>query len=110
MADKDLVYLRDILDNIAILEGFLKGVNKQKFFSDLEKQFAVARCLEIVGEGSGKLSDSFKREHADIDWRGLKSMRNLLIHEYAYVDNEELWQACKSDIPDFKKRLEQILN
>ena len=108
MASPDAAYARDILDTIAILEGFLKAVSKQAFFADLEKQFAVARSLEIIGEASSKLSEEFRNKHTEIDWRGLKSMRNLLIHEYAYVDGEEIWKAWETDIPDLKAKLEEV--
>jgi len=50
MDNRDAVYIEDILENIKNLEAFLVGVTKEKFFSDLEKQFAVARALEIIGE------------------------------------------------------------
>ena len=105
MDNRNTVYIEDILENIKNLEAFLHDATKEDFFADLEKQFAVARALEIIGEASAKLSEDFCREHSEIDWRGLKSMRNLLIHEYAYVDAEEVWKACQTDIPDLKTKL-----
>jgi uncharacterized protein with HEPN domain len=35
-------------------------------------------------------------------------MRNLLIHEYAYVDADEVWKACQVDIPDLKEKIKKI--
>ncbi|MCL5666494.1 MAG: DUF86 domain-containing protein [Patescibacteria group bacterium] len=109
MANAETAYLQDILDNIGILEKFLSGVGKDAFFSDLEKQFAAARALEIIGEASAKLSEDFRTKHPEIDWRGLKSMRNLLIHEYAYVDAGEVWKAGQNDVPDLKAKIKTIL-
>jgi uncharacterized protein with HEPN domain len=65
--------------------------------------------LEIIGEASGKLSKTFRDEHPEIDWRGLKSMRNLLIHQYAYVDADEVWKACQVDVPDLKQKISKII-
>ena len=101
----DTAYVEDILENIKNLEIFLRGVTKDNFLADLEKQFAVARALEIIGEASAKLSEEFQSKYPEIDWRGLKSMRNLLIHEYAYVDAEEVWKACQEDVPGLKEKL-----
>lgn len=109
MDNKDIAYLQDILENVKILDGFLQNVSKEDFFGDLEKQFAVSRALEIAGEASAKLSENFRNEHSEIDWRGLKSMRNLLIHEYAYVDADEVWKACQVDVPDLKQKILKIL-
>lgn len=108
MENRDLVYVEDILENIKNIEKFLNNVTKEEFFSDLEKQFAVSRALEIIGEASAKLSEDFQHQHKGIDWRGMKSMRNLLIHEYAYVDAEEVWKACKEDVPELKKTLSSL--
>ncbi len=109
MADNQIAYLQDILDNIEILESFMRGVSREAFLSDMEKQFASARALEIVGEASAKLSEDFRSQHSEIDWRGLKSMRNLLIHEYAYVDAEEVWKAYQSDVPELKNKILTLL-
>jgi len=108
--NRDIAYIEDILENIKNLETFLGKATKEDFFADLEKQFAVARALEIIGEASAKLSEEFRDQHPEIDWRGLKSMRNLLIHEYAYVDAEEVWKACQEDIPDLKNKINHIKN
>lgn len=105
----DSAYLQDILNNINFLGMFLVGVDKEQFFSNIEKQFSVARALEIIGEASGKLSEDFRNQHSEIDWRGLKSMRNILIHEYAYVDADEVWKACQSDVPELKQKILQIV-
>jgi uncharacterized protein with HEPN domain len=110
MGNNNTAYLQDILENIKILDGFLQKVSKEDFFADLEKQFAVARALEIIGEASGKLSDEFRNQHSEIDWRGLKSMRNLLIHEYAYVDADEVWKACQVDVPDLKQKILKLIS
>jgi uncharacterized protein with HEPN domain len=110
MGNNDSAYLQDILENIKILEDFLRGVSKESFFDNLEKQFAVARALEIIGEASGKLSEDFRIKHPEINWRAIKSMRNILIHEYAYVDTDEVWTACQLDIPDLKTKILKITN
>ena len=88
----------------------MSGVQKESFLKNVEKQFAAARVLEILGEASAKLTDEFKQAHPEIDWRGLKSMRNLLIHDYAVVDPEELWKAWEADIPSLKESVRSVLN
>ncbi|MBI5220767.1 MAG: DUF86 domain-containing protein [Candidatus Liptonbacteria bacterium] len=69
--DRIVAYLRDILENIWIVEQFIRGVTPEDFYSDLEKQFAVARALEIIGEASAKLSEDFRAKYTEVDWRGL---------------------------------------
>ncbi len=85
-------------------------MTKETFLSDLEKQFACARALEIVGEASAKLPEEFRLTHLEIDWRSMKAMRNVLIHEYAYVDPEEIWKTYISDVPLLKEKIKYPLS
>ena len=98
-------YLRHIIEETEFILKETNNISKDNFYLNPVLKRAVVRSLEIIGEASAKLSEDFLSEHPEIDWRGLKSMRNLLIHEYAYVDAEEVWKACQTDIPNLKTKL-----
>ncbi len=36
-------------------------------------------------------------------------MRNILIHEYAYVDADEMWKAWQKEIPDLKRKISRMI-
>jgi len=57
---RDEVYLRHILDAISNIEKFMEDVSKEAFLSNVEKQYAVLRGLEIIGEATKNLSEKFK--------------------------------------------------
>lgn len=63
------------------------------------RQDAVMRQLEILGEATKRLSDSFRAEHEEIPWRGIAGMRDILIHAYDHVDVVEVWRVAVEDIP-----------
>ena len=44
------VYLQDILESIEHIQRFLDGVMEEEFYENVEKQDAVLRRLEIIGE------------------------------------------------------------
>jgi len=44
------VLIEHILENIELIEEYLKGVSKEEFFRSREEQDAVIRRLEIIGE------------------------------------------------------------
>jgi uncharacterized protein with HEPN domain len=46
----DEAYLKHILDAISNIERFTEGLTKEEFFRNVEKQYAVLRELEIIGE------------------------------------------------------------
>lgn len=101
------------------LEHMLDACEKIIRFTDVdysvyeasdEKQAAVARYYEILGEASGKVSDAVKRKHREIPWRIAICLRNILIHDYVKVDYDELWKTAKNDIPVLRTQLQNILN
>lgn len=47
---KSVVYLQDILESINYIQRFIEGVSEDEFYNNVEKQDAVLRRLEIIGE------------------------------------------------------------
>lgn len=59
---------------------------KIRFFRSSLIQDGIIRNLEIIGEAANQLDPSFQASYQEIDWRGIISLRNLLIHQYHRVD------------------------
>lgn len=75
---------------------------------DADKQDLVVHFLEIIGEATAHLSESFRKEHKNIPWCEMKDLRNLLIHQYFHIDPREIWTISVTDIPVLIKDLEKI--
>ena len=105
------IFLKHIRDSINDIETYIKNVTLEEFleYKNKEKQDAVVRRIEIIGEAARNIPDDFKKNYHDISWREIAGMRNKLIHEYFGVDLELVWEVVKNDIPQLKKRLEKIL-
>ena len=79
---KDSVYLAHILEAISDIEQFMAGVPEKEFLGAKEKQYAVLRALEIIGEATKNLSSDLKSANPQVDWRNIAGMRDKLIHAY----------------------------
>jgi uncharacterized protein with HEPN domain len=86
-----------------------RGLTKEEFFENVEKQYAVLRGLEIIGEATKNLSRELKAKHREIPWREIAGMRNKLIHEYFGVKLELVWVTIKNKLPEFKNQVLRIL-
>ncbi|GAB6888522.1 hypothetical protein JCM13304A_20210 [Desulfothermus okinawensis JCM 13304] len=48
-------------------------------------------------------------KYPNIDWKGVKGMRDIISHHYFDVDAEIIYEVCKNKIPELKKTIDQIL-
>ena len=103
------VYLQDILESIEHIQKFLDGVSENKCYENVEKQDAVLRRLEIIGEAVKHLSEEIREGHPDIPWRQIAGMRDIIIHEYFGVTLEMVWIVATVDILDLKSKVEEII-
>lgn len=42
--------------------------------------------------------------------KGMKQMRNVLVHRYPYVDDEKIYRSLTTEIRDFNVFIDEILN
>ena len=50
-------YLNDILENIKDINVFIADIDYDDLKSDKKTQYAVIRCLEVIGEAAKKIPD-----------------------------------------------------
>ena len=78
MTEKDIVFLKNILENIIDIEKFVRGVSKKELEKNKEKLNAIIRSIEIIGEASKNISEDFKVQHKEISWKEIIGTRDIL--------------------------------
>jgi uncharacterized protein with HEPN domain len=106
---KDKIYIQHILEAISDIEKFTENVPKGEFYKNKEKQYAVLRALEIIGEATKNLSRDLRKKYPEVPWRDISGMRDKLIHHYFGVKLELVWETINNRIPKLKEQLLKIL-
>ena len=110
MEKNNKVYLEDIVSAIKlILEEYIAGIDFDKFDKDKKTQDAVIRQIAIIGEAIGKLDKDFVSSHPELPTKEAVAMRNVLVHDYDWVDTKEVWKTIQKDLPELKNLVEKIL-
>lgn len=103
------ILLREMLDSIARIQRYIQGTTEAQFRQNLEKQDAVIRRLEVLGEAAAQLPADWRTQHPAIPWRIIADTRNRLIHGYFNVDVSIVWQTISHDIGPLEIELQNIL-
>lgn len=106
--NRDQVYLRHILDAIEKIESYV-AVGHDTFMAETHWQDAVIRQLEIIGEATKHLSNDLRSQHAEVPWRRVAGLRDVLIHDYMGIDVVAVWEITQREIPQLKQQIEAIL-
>jgi|SRR5690554_359385 len=100
-----------IIDSIEKIEFILKDVEFEKFEGNFEKQLAVERLLEIIGEASKHISEEILYdEEVSTPWEKVISTRNFLSHEYFRIDYDLVYKIATIDIIPLKEDILRIKN
>jgi uncharacterized protein with HEPN domain len=64
-------FLNDIIMSMEISQDFISDQTIESFAKDQKTQFAVIRCLEIIGEATKQLPASLRSTHPEIPWKAM---------------------------------------
>lgn len=109
MKKNNFGYIKDILEYISHIEKFLANVEKEELFFNTEKEFAIIRSFEVIGEASKNVDKQFKLKYNHIPWREMGTFRNVSIHDYDRLVVNTIWKTAKEKLPKLKSQLLQIL-
>ncbi|MGO9271995.1 MAG: DUF86 domain-containing protein [Terriglobia bacterium] len=99
---------RDILQAARLIGTYVKDVTEGEFRQDTEKQDAVIRRIEIIGEATAHLNERTRQAVAELPFRKMRGMRNIVAHDYAGVDIGIVWEVATIYVPEVRIVLEKF--
>lgn len=100
--------LRDILHAARLIASYVKGSTEEAFQENTEKQDAIVRRLEIIGEAAVHLSDDTRQAMPELPFRKMRGMRNIVAHDYANVDLRIVWEVATVHVAELRDVLERF--
>jgi len=70
---------------------------------------AIAKRLEEIGEVAKRLAPETLATMPDVNWRGVKGMREVIAHDYDEVDVEVLAGVVRDNLPGLRAAVSRAL-
>ena len=106
---RDKGRLEHIFEAIEKALEFTENVSFDEYKTNTMLRYAVIKCLEIVGEASYKLTNEFREQHREIEWKKIIAMRHILVHGYYQIEDAIVWETTKNYLPLLKEQIRKII-
>ncbi|MFN3640931.1 MAG: DUF86 domain-containing protein [Flavobacterium sp.] len=108
--ENDKANLEEINYAVSHIELYVSPINSiEELLQNHLVYDAIQMNFIIIGEASKRISQELKKKYPEIDWKGIVSYRNFVVHEYFGVDVKILWSAIIYELPKLKSTVKQIL-
>ncbi len=116
----DISLVREIvnqmLEGIERIERRFNGIGNPNDFASsnegIDRLDAICMMLIAIGESCkhlDKITDgTLFVKYPEIDWKGVKGIRDIISHHYFDINSEIVYSVCKKHIPELKKALQKM--
>jgi uncharacterized protein with HEPN domain len=120
MYDKDVVLeiLNSILYAAEKIQKKMRLIGSPEDFyaSEDKRDILDVVCMQLTAIGEGlkqvdKLTEGrLFADYSQVDWKGLKGIRDVIAHQYFDISAEAVFEGCKRDIPLLMEAVKIIIN
>ena len=108
METDQLGRLHDILEAARLIASYIQDTTETDFCANTEKQGAVIRRIEIIGEAAAHLTETTRQAVRELPFRKMRGMRNIVAYDYANVDLKIVWEVATVHVPEICAVLEKF--
>ena len=105
------MYLRDINEAAEAIVAYTAGATFEDYERTRLLRSAVEREFTIIGEAVRQLArHSAETVEGISDYRDIIGFRIVLTHDYRSVENDTVWDAIQTDIPQLIRQTRALLD
>ena len=100
--------IQDILHAIARIGTCIDGMTFEAFAADQRTIEAVQFNLIVIGEAARYVPEEVVARHAEVPWREMRGLRNVIAHGYFSVSLQIIWTTITADLPPLIAALDAV--
>ena len=92
--------VRHMLDAMERITELSRGLEREQLRRHEGTTEMILFNLMVLGEAANNITREFAEKNPDVDWKGLAGVRHKIVHDYADIDYDTIWDILQNDIPD----------
>jgi uncharacterized protein with HEPN domain len=106
---RDDALLLDMLNASTDAVSFTAEIDQPQFHASRLHQYAVIRCLTVIGEAASRVSREFRNQHPEIEWQAIVGMRHCGVHKYGAIKLDVVSGAVHTKLPELIAILQPLI-
>lgn len=109
LGQRDRRALEDLVE-FAETGARLIARGRKAYDEDEMLRLAAESVIHRLGEAVSRLSDDVVAANPQVQWRGMKGMRNVVAHVYGAIDHNLVWNSLADHLPGDAAEVQKILD
>jgi uncharacterized protein with HEPN domain len=109
MTPRDREILRRIIECIDAVDEYIARVGANWADDDMAVD-AIAKRIEEIGEVAKRLTPEALATMPGVNWRGVKGIREVIVHDYVDVEIDELADVVANYLPGLRAEVGKALS
>ena len=99
-----------IIEHCKRIEEKISFATRETFDENKDIEEIVCFNLLQIGELAKSLSDEFLTKYNEVDWKGIKGMRDQVAHGYGTIDLDKIWKSASQEVKPLREYCQLILD
>ena len=87
-----------------------QGINREILYTEDNVTKVLMYDLIVLGEAANNITAAFAQSHPEVECSDIAGLRHKLVHDYAGVNFDILWNVVSKDIPALLPKIKAIHN
>jgi len=89
------------------IQELTAGLDRDRFKSQKWIYQAAIWNFNVIGEAVRHVPEDVRQQQPELPWQMMRSMRNVLVHDYDQIDLDLVWNTIEHDLPHARTLLLQ---
>jgi len=109
MKNHNLQFLIKIKNHALKAIDYIKTIDFKEFMQDTKTLEACVFNISQIGELVNKMDTEILNKYPNINWQGIKGLRNIIIHNYDGIRYEMIWSILTESLPELINNIDLII-